>query len=162
MVFSVRLTAFLLVFSLVLLIRNSFALTLQQVRKDLDRNVGLEVAGRNSANIAKEAYDHGVPVATAEDGNMRLEGRKMMSKGSNLVKKAVKAGKLDAEETKISGAAHSVGNCNDREKENLNIIRCNLIRNRSSLHHPVKVKKDGFTAFSADYSIPKSHPPKNN
>lgn len=110
----------------------------------------------------QEAYDHGVPVATVEDRNIRLEGRKMMSKGSNLVKKAVKAGNLDAEEAKISGAAHSVRNFNDREKGNLNIIRCKLIRNRSSLHHPVKVKKGGFTVFGADYSIPKSHPPKNN
>ncbi|GKU95089.1 hypothetical protein SLEP1_g8492 [Rubroshorea leprosula] len=144
MVLSGRFTSFAVAFTLVLLVTDSFALT-HQVLKNLDGNISLKAAGKNSADIAKEAYDHGVPAVTAEDGNMRFAGRKIMLRSSNLEKKSVKTGNLDAKEARISGAALSVGNCNNRDKGNLNVTRCeSAVRNRRSLHHHMKVKMTGY------------------
>ena len=108
----------------------------------------------------QEAYD-AVP-AVAEVWNSRLEGRKMMLKKA-LDKKTVTVEGSDEEESaKISGADYqSVGKSSHRGKGILNVNR--RLRNRN--HHPYrhgKPKMAGFTAFSADYHVPKSHPPKNN
>lgn len=121
--------------------------------KDLDGKVDLPAAGMNLAKIPKEA-DYLAASVTAKDGNIRLEGRKMMSRSPNSEKKAVKTSNLDAKEAKNSGAAPSVGN-------NQNILRSKLTT-KSTLRPPVKAKMAGFTAFSLDYHVPQSHPPRNN
>ena len=107
---------------------------------------------------SQEAYD-AVPAAV-EVGNSRLEGRKMMLK-LDLDKKTVSVEGSDGEESeKISGADNrSVGKSSHSGKGILN-VNCKL-RNRNPHRHR-KAKTAGFTAFSADYHVPKSHPPKNN
>lgn len=97
--------------------------------------------------------------AAAEVGNSRLEGRKMMLKWG-LDKKTVTVEGSDGEESaKITGADQSVGQNSHRGKGILN-VNCKL-RNRNPHRHG-KANKAGLTAFSADYHVPKSHPPKNN
>lgn len=58
------------------------------------------------------------------------------------------------EATKISGAAQSVGSCEGTPNG-----KCEFTKRRTS---PIKGKMTGFTAFSADYNLSKSHQPKNN
>lgn len=89
----------------------------------------------------------------------------MTSKRSFLGKETVKEDVLNQEESTIPGAAHVInGNCKRKRKGSaLNVER--KLRNRShhrgtNGHH--KVKMAGFAAFSADYHVPKSHPPRNN
>lgn len=105
----------------------------------------LEAAGRSSINVEK---DDGVP------GVAVLGGRKRM------LKRGLAKEEVFNREDSISGAAHSVGNCN-RKRKGILIVECKL-RNRSPQPHHEKVKMGGFTAFSADYHVPKSHPPRNN
>ncbi|XVE56746.1 hypothetical protein DITRI_Ditri04bG0035700 [Diplodiscus trichospermus] len=121
----------------------------------------LESARRNLAESGKEAYD-AVPAA-AEVWNSRLEGRKMMPKWV-LDRKTVTVEGSDEEQqrAKVSGADYqSVGKRSLGGKGILNVNR--KLRNRNSHpHRHGKPKMAGFTAFSADYHVPKSHPPKNN
>ena len=57
------------------------------------------------------------------------------------------------------GGAHFAGNCKHKGKGMLNVE--GKFSNRSP-HPAVKVRMGGFIAFSADYHVPKPHPPKNN
>ncbi|XP_031287583.1 uncharacterized protein LOC116146317 [Pistacia vera] len=140
-----RFICFLLVLVLVY-VRDSTAQTHQDMKKSVAAHGReLEAAGRSSTNVEK---DDGVP------GVAVLGGRKRMLK-RGLAKEEV----LNREDS-ISGAAHSVGNCNRRRKGILN-VECKL-RKRGPQPHHKKVKMGGFTAFSADYHVPKSHPPRNN
>lgn len=88
----------------------------------------------------------------------------MMSKRSLLGKETMKEEVLNQKELTIPGAAHdAIGNCKRKRKGSiLNAER--KLRSRS--HHGTdghhKVKMAGFAAFSADYHVPKSHPPRNN
>lgn len=117
--------------------------------------------GLESARKNQEAYD-AVPAA-AEVWDARLDGRKMMFKwGSDKKTVAVLEGSDEEDSAKISGADdQSVGTSNHTEKGILNVNRKVRNRNRHSHRHE-KPKTAGFTAFSADYHVPKSHPPKNN
>lgn len=105
----------------------------------------LEDLGRSSTNVEKK---DGVPGAAV------LGGRKRMLKRDSKKEEVVH------QEDSISGAAHSVGKCNPERKGKLNIK--SKLRNRSPQPHHEKVKTGGFTAFSADYHVPRSHPPRNN
>ena len=106
----------------------------------------------------QEAYD-AVPAA-AEVRNSRLEGRKMMLKWDLDKKKVTVEGSDGEESAKISGADHqSVGKSSHRGKGILNVNH--KLRNRNPHRHG-KPKMAGFTAFSSDYHVPTSHPPKNN
>ncbi|XWS60391.1 hypothetical protein CRYUN_Cryun07bG0032500 [Craigia yunnanensis] len=119
---------------------------------------GLESARKNLAKLGKEAYD-AVPAA-AEVWNSRLEGRKMMLKWALDKKTVTIEGSDEGENAKISGADYQpVGKSSHRGKGILNVNR--KLRNRNPHRHG-KPKMAGFTAFSSDYYVPRSHPPKNN
>ncbi|KAK0587333.1 hypothetical protein LWI29_021107 [Acer saccharum] len=96
-----------------------------------------------AGSLVKVEKLDGVPSA-AEDENSKLGGRKM------IVKEMIQ----EEDSAIISGAAHQY-----RRKGILN-VECKL-RNRTTSPSK-KVKMGGFTAFNADYHVPKSHPPKNN
>ncbi|KDP31398.1 hypothetical protein JCGZ_11774 [Jatropha curcas] len=84
----------------------------------------------------------------------RLGGRKVIKLKRVLIRKEEAFNK---EEVKISGATKFVGSyCNYRSS------KCKLMSNRGSSHGNLKDKREVFTAFSSDYHVPKSHPPKNN
>ncbi|KAJ0047533.1 hypothetical protein Pint_16318 [Pistacia integerrima] len=105
-----RFICFLLVLVLVY-VRDSTAQTHQDMKKSVAAHGReLEAAGRSSTNVEK---DDGVP------GVAVLGGRKRMLK-RGLAKEEV----LNREDS-ISGAAHSVGNCNRRRKGILN-VECKL------------------------------------
>ena len=107
----------------------------------------------------QEASD-AVPAAT-EVWNSRLEGRKMMLKWGLDKKTVTIEGSDEAKNAKISGADYkSVGkSTSHRGKGILNVNH--KLRNRNPHRHG-KPKMAGFTAFSSDYHVPTSHPPKNN
>lgn len=70
---------------------------------------------------------------------------------------------------KISGAKHSsIGKCDDEQKGNkedemMNVLECNkLMTTDDRSITPVKVNVAGIISLSADYHVPKPHPPKNN
>ena len=65
---------------------------------------------------------------------------------------------LNEENSKISGANHSVGNCELEGKGGLD-VKCK-IGDQSSIRSSINVVS--FVAFTADYHVPKRHPPKNN
>ncbi|KAK4842999.1 hypothetical protein QYF36_002543 [Acer negundo] len=133
MVMIIRLVSFLLVL-VFLHLRDASAHTHREI---VAAQMGL--AGR----LVKVEKLDGVP-STAEGENTKLGGRKMM------VKEMIQ----EEDSAIISGAAHQY-----RRKGILN-VECKL-RNRTTSPSK-KVKMGGFTAFSADYHVPKSHPPKNN
>ncbi|KAL9438369.1 hypothetical protein AB3S75_024111 [Citrus x aurantiifolia] len=124
----------------------------------------LEVTRTEPVNVEKVIFD-GVPTGAEVVGVTKFKGRKMTSKRSFLGKETVKEDVLNQEESTIPGAAHVInGNCKRKRKGSaLNVER--KLRNRSR-HHGTnghhKVKMAGFAAFSADYHVPKSHPPRNN
>lgn len=96
--------------------------------------------------------------AAAEFGNSRIEGRKMLLKW-DLAKKTVSTeedGSDREESAKISGS----GKSSHTGEGILNVNR--KLRNRNPHRHRKAKITAGFTAFSADYHVPKSHPPKNN
>ncbi|WCJ35787.1 hypothetical protein M5689_017021 [Euphorbia peplus] len=78
--------------------------------------------------------------------NERLKGRKMMVKKEEGVK---------VEERKMSGA----GNCEDTIRNQ----KCKMMSISTRSRNPnLKDKMVDFTAFTADYHLPKPHPPKHN
>ncbi|CAK7323181.1 unnamed protein product [Dovyalis caffra] len=127
---------------------------MEKIQDDLDNE--LEVAGNSFLNDNKAMYD-GV-LASAGLENTSFGGRKMMFE-SLMRKEMIKQG-LNEAEKENSGAVHFVENCdpNYREKGALH-VKC-----RMSSRKPLPMKKNmvRFTAFNADYNVPKSHPPRNN
>lgn len=77
-----------------------------------------------------------------------------------VLTKKMKEEPLNKEDSEISGAAHFVGNCKNRAGKGIWDEKRKLMRDRKS--KPSKDKRVSFKAFSADYHVPKSHPPKNN
>ncbi|KAL5725706.1 hypothetical protein ACHQM5_008822 [Ranunculus cassubicifolius] len=122
---------------------------------------GIDIAlnGEDAVSINQELFD-GVPTLTVAKGN-KLGGRKMVvdigMKKDQLMKDAV----LNQETTKISGANHFVGKSYHQEGNGEMNVNRNM-RDRIRTLLPVKVNGDSFIAFSADYHIPKQHPPKHN
>lgn len=70
------------------------------------------------------------------------KGRKM------LVMENIKEEDVKRDASKITGAIHSVGKCNNERKGVSNVES--------------KMRDRSLTSFSADYYVPKRHPPKNN
>lgn len=105
-----------------------------------------------------QVYHDGVPTA-AEVEKTKLGGRKMMVSKKSKRKENMKEGASSEKDSTISGATHSAGHCNRRRRGILN-VECKL-RNRKP-RTDRKFKMAGFTAFNADYHVPKSHPPRNN
>ncbi|KAK2663468.1 hypothetical protein Ddye_002042 [Dipteronia dyeriana] len=140
MMLIIRLVSFLLVL-VVLHLRDASAHT--------HREIVAAQMGLAGSLVTVEKLD-GVPSA-AEDESTKLGGRKMM------VKEMIK----EEDSAIISDAAHSVGYCNHQYRRiGILNVECKL-RNRTG-SPSMKVKMGGFTAFSADYHVPKSHPPRNN
>ncbi|XP_050226102.1 uncharacterized protein LOC126675499 [Mercurialis annua] len=88
--------------------------------------------GKEKIVAAKDVLNSAA-MAIEVTSKLRLEGRKIMRMRRVLVKE-MKDEVLNTEQGIISGAAH--GQLNNRMV--------------------------GFTTFSSDYHVPKSHPPKNN
>ncbi|KAJ9140594.1 hypothetical protein P3X46_031226 [Hevea brasiliensis] len=155
---STRFSSFLLVFILLLRVGNSSAaiITRQAKEKPVFAK-GSELAVDESMRSLE--ISDGVPVAIAEVSNTRLRGRKMMLM-KRVLREKMKEEPLNKENSKISGAAHFVGNCNLRSGKGILNGKCKLTSDRRS--NPLKDKRVRFTAFSADYHVPKPHPPKNN
>lgn len=65
---------------------------------------------------------------------------------------------LNQETSKISGANHFVGNCEIEGKGGLD-AKCKFGDENNA---PTSRNVVSFVAFSADYHVPKRHPPKNN
>lgn len=65
---------------------------------------------------------------------------------------------LNGGSAEISGATHTSRKCDHEREEKIHVeskLRC-----RSLLHMEVNVV--GLLSFSADYNVPRPHPPKNN
>lgn len=73
-------------------------------------------------------------------------------------RKGIEEQGLNQENSKISGANHSVGNCELEGKGGLD-VKCK-IGDESNI--PSTLNVVSFVAFSADYTLVKRHPPKNN
>ncbi|EEF47698.1 conserved hypothetical protein [Ricinus communis] len=142
---STRLSGFLLVF-IMLHVRNSTALITHQGKEKAI------VAKEDVLAVAKSSLINAHATMADEVSNTKLGGRKMMLK---MVLKKDEV--LNTDDTKISGAANFEDSC----KKGILRGNCKLMSNRIS-SHPLNDRMVGFTTFSADYHVPKSHPPKNN
>ncbi|KAI3867356.1 hypothetical protein MKX03_036483 [Papaver bracteatum] len=159
---------------ILLAIRGSIAHTQQAPEK---KQMGIENGlSTNGRNVDQEFFD-GVPTAAAtavtSKSIKKLGGRKMLLDADN--EKEMKTKHEDAQikdgevksAAKISGAKHSsIGKCDDEQKGNkgdemMNVLECNkLMTTDDRSLTPVKV--NGIISLSADYHVPKPHPPKNN
>ncbi|KAI3970772.1 hypothetical protein MKX01_024419 [Papaver californicum] len=161
---------------ILLAFRGSIAHTQQALEK---RPMGMENGfWINGRNVDQEFFDS-VPTAASASvtskSSKKIGGRKMLLDADNEKEMKMKHEntQLKDEEVKsaakISGAKHSsIGKCDDEQKGNkgdelMNALECNkmMTTNDRSLA-PVKVNVGGIISLSADYHVPKPHPPKNN
>ncbi|XP_057987622.1 uncharacterized protein LOC131171737 [Hevea brasiliensis] len=156
---STRCSSFLLTFILLVHVGNSSSgsLSAYQAKEITVVAKGSELAVAES--MRRLEISDGVPAAMDEVSNTRLGGRKMVLM-KRVLREKMKEELLNKEDSKISGAARLVGNCNHRAGKGILNEKCKLMSGRRSV--PLKDKRVRFTAFSADYHVPKSHPPKNN
>ncbi|XP_059652747.1 uncharacterized protein LOC132299891 isoform X1 [Cornus florida] len=103
---------------------------------------GLTVTTKNFASAQKEFLDRIHAAAVAR--KIGIGGRKMA---------------VDKENSKISGATHSSRKCYDLERKEDLDVKC-IVGDKSNILK--KFKLAGFVASSADYHLPRHHPPKNN
>ncbi|XP_016474393.1 uncharacterized protein LOC107796163 [Nicotiana tabacum] len=99
-------------------------------------------AGRNHLSEEKEVLDGHIS-ASIQFASDRIRGRKRMLEQRNM-----------RQSTKKIEAMPSKGQGKLRMQ--------NKVSGRSSHSDNVKVNRGSFTAFSADYHMPRTHPPKNN
>ncbi|KAH7852579.1 hypothetical protein Vadar_026672 [Vaccinium darrowii] len=95
-------------------------------------------SGVSPSTFEKENFDGMRNAAGGNNG--KLGGRKMMEKAEEGMKGLIAPTN--------SGANCFVGNCK--------------LGATSTSTTTVKVEREGFMAFSADYNVPRPHPPKNN
>ncbi|KAG8639014.1 uncharacterized protein LOC110600157 [Manihot esculenta] len=154
---STRFSGFLLMFILLLHEGNSCATIITHQAK------GKTVVAKGNKLAAvdetKLEISYGVPAAMAELSDTRLRGRKMKLTRMGLQEK-MKEESLNKEDLEFSGAAHFVGNCDHRTGKRILNGKCKRMSGRRS--NPLKDKRARFTDFSADYHVPRPHPPKNN
>ncbi|KAK8583969.1 hypothetical protein V6N13_109368 [Hibiscus sabdariffa] len=133
---SIRAFTSALVFILVLVGKSSARPHGTETTLAPDHGSGLEPARKNLAKSGKEV-----------SVNSRLEARKMMLKeGSDREDSANVAGYSD----------QSFGKSGHRSSEKA------ILKRKQNHHRRGKTKMGGFSAFSADYHVPKPHPPKHN
>lgn len=84
-----------------------------------------------------------------------IKGRKMV-----VEKELRKVGGVNGGSTEISGATHFIRKCQHERKEEFFHVESSRLSDGSLL--PMKVKLVGHSSFSADYYVPRHHPPKNN
>ncbi|XP_009793278.1 uncharacterized protein [Nicotiana sylvestris] len=104
---------------------------------------GIAKTRRSHLNVEKEDF-HGVTPATIQVASGRIGGRKRMVEQRNM-RQSTK---------KIEGIMPNRGQGKLRIQSKLN--------GKNSHSDNVKVNRGSFTAFSADYHMPRTHPPKNN
>ncbi|KAK4374618.1 hypothetical protein RND71_005295 [Anisodus tanguticus] len=96
----------------------------------------------------KEVFDgHDVPVSIEVIANGRIGGRQEM--GGITTKEDSK--------NSVASATFSVGKFNHNWHGKLRMLQSKLSTGRN-----VKVNRGSLMAFSADYHMPGTHPPKNN
>lgn len=84
-----------------------------------------------------------------------IKGRKMLveRKEEMMKEKGVNGGSSE-----ISGATHFIRICQHERKKVFNVGSRLSVRSL----RPMKAKLAGHLSFSADYNVPRHHPPKNN
>lgn len=84
-----------------------------------------------------------------------IKGRKMLvgTKEEMMKEKGVNGGSSE-----ISGATHFIRICQHERKKVFNVESRPSVRSLL----PTQAKLVGHLSFSADYNVPRHHPPKNN
>ncbi|OWM65188.1 hypothetical protein CDL15_Pgr008775 [Punica granatum] len=112
------------------------------------------LVGISTPPVEKEIHDELIR-STKEEHVMMVGGRKMkMRKALSEDSSIASASK---EESSIGGASENISGANN------GVVACKNLRLKShSGSRLVKVETGRFVAFSADYYVPRPHPPKNN
>ncbi|OIT21641.1 PREDICTED: uncharacterized protein LOC109218655 [Nicotiana attenuata] len=144
---SLSFSSFMLVLLFILLfINDAIAHTDKGKQNFVVNEAGNDIvkAGRNHLSVEKEVIEfEGITPASIQFASDRVGGRKTMLEQRNM-----------KQSTKKIKAMPSKGQGKLRMQSKLN--------GRNSHSDNVKVNRGSFTAFSADYHMPRTHPPKNN